>query len=116
VGAAIESSDIVICCLSKHAVESKWFKQELVEALAKREEADSSLVIIPCVLDETKAPPFLRDYLYIPLNPDTYRSSIRRLAMSIRSRFFLPKLDQIVKNEETRSAEAMEWRFDLDLD
>jgi len=63
VSTAIEGSAYLLVMVSENSVKSKWVEEEVRQALSS-EFYDNRIRVIPCLLDKTAMPAFLRDRLY----------------------------------------------------
>ena len=66
---ALTSADAILVILSKNSVESQWCKRELSAGLM-RELEERKVLVMPCVIDDCKAPLFLRDKLHADFRAD----------------------------------------------
>jgi len=78
---AIRASDVVLICLSKHAVKKEGFVQkEIRNALEiAKEKPDGTIFLIPLRLDKCTVPPSLREFQWVDLcDPVAYDQRLLR--------------------------------------
>ena len=78
ISAGIQKCDAVLAFISANSVGSKWVQRELFAFLAK-EDQDSSVRVVPVLIDDTPPPPFLCDRLYVRFQGGTFGTGMRKL-------------------------------------
>jgi len=66
---ALTGASAILVIVSKHSIQSDWFKRELSAGLIRELEERKTLVM-PCVIDDCKIPLFLKDKLYADFRKD----------------------------------------------
>lgn len=85
---ALTQSSAVIVVLSKNSIDSLWCKREL-NAVLVREIEERRSIILPCRIDDSELPLFLRDKLYADFrnNPDKALNDIDAALSAISNPF-----------------------------
>lgn len=115
---ALTGADAILVIVSKHSIQSEWFKRELSAGLVRELEERKTLVM-PCIIDDCEVPLFLRDKLYADFkrNPDEafrlVNQSLARISNPLQGRIEDPQFhtDWSVVWLEKDDRMNVEWTF-----